>query len=235
MDRMVERQRVVEQYRDESRLDTRQSVWRDSADGRNPQEAVATAIRAMSVRRVLEVGCGTGSFAARLASENPQATVIATDRSERFVELTAARDLPVVLADVERLPFPDSHFDVVVAMWMLYHVADLDGGLAEIRRVLRPAGRLVAVTNGDEHLATLLSAAGGSPLVTRFSTENGVSTLRRHFGSVEQDDITTRAVFESHAHAVAYIATFDPGLAARLPYFEGSREDSGATSVFVAF
>ena len=71
------------------------------------------------------------------------------------MELTAARGVEARVADVQDLPFADDSFDVVAAMWMLYHVPDLDRGLAEVRRVLRPGGRLVAVTNGDGHTAEL--------------------------------------------------------------------------------
>ena len=52
-------------------------------------------------------------------------------------------------------------YDVVVAAWMLYHLDDLDAGLAEIRRVLRPGGALVAATNSEGHLADLRTEAGG--------------------------------------------------------------------------
>ena len=234
MDRMVEPQRVAEQYRDESRLETRRSVWRDSADGRNPQDTAAAAVRSAHPRGVLEVGCGTGAFAARMMSDNPAATVIATDRSERFVEMTSARGVRAQVADVQQLPFQDGQFDVVVAMWMLYHVPDLHTGLREIRRVLREGGQLVAVTNGEGHTAGLRRASGGSPLVTQFSTESGADVLSSHFDVVTQEDITTRASFESHEHAVAYLASFDEDLASNLPHFDGPLEDLGATTVFVA-
>ena len=234
MDRMADPQRVAEQYVDESRLETRRSVWRDSADGRNPQDAAAAAIRAADPRRILEVGCGTGVFAARLTSEHPDATVIAIDQSPRFVEMTAARGVSAQVADVQQLPFPDEGFDVVVAMWMLYHLPDLDQGLREIRRVLRPGGRLVAVTNGAGHTAGLRRDAGGGPARTQFSVENGADVLGRHFATVTQDDIATRAVFEDHAHAAAYLASFDEALAGNLPWFDGPREDTGDTTVLVA-
>lgn len=234
MEHMTQPGRVAEQYRDESRLQTRRSVWRNSADGRNPQDSAAAAVRAASPARILEVGCGTGVFAARLAAENPHATVTATDLSERFVALTAERGVGAQRADVQELPFPDGYADVVVAMWMLYHVPDLDQGLSEIRRVLRPGGTFVAVTNGDAHLAGLLRAAGGEPLVTQFSAENGAAVLRRHFGEVTQEHITTRAQFDDHAQAVAYLASFDEALANRLPPFDGVLEDAGSTAVFVA-
>jgi len=191
----------------------------------------AAAISQVHPRRIVEVGCRTGAFAERLATENCDAVVVATDQSERLVELTRARGIPAHPADVMALPFLDDSFDVVAAMWRLYHVPDLHEGLAEIRRVLRPSGALVATTNGDKHLAELLTEAGGAPLITQFSTENGSAALHRHFDQISQTDLATRAVFCDHAQASAYLATFDDTLAASLPPFEGPREYAGATSV----
>jgi hypothetical protein len=58
--------------------------------------------------------------------------------------------------------------------------------------------------------------------------------VRRHFAEVEQEDVATRAVFEGHAAAAAYLATTDQALAAALPHFDGPRTYSGATTVFLA-
>jgi SAM-dependent methyltransferase len=231
---MADRSFVDHQYASEARLDTRRSVWRDSADGRNPADRAADAIRREAPARVLEVGCGGGQFAARLVAENPGARLVAVDRSPRFVELTAARGVAAQVADIQALPFDDDAFDVVAAMWMLYHVPDLDRGLAEVRRVLRPGGLFVAVTNGDEHVADLRREAGGAPVVTAFSSETGEDVLRRHFDRVEREDIVTRAVFPDHAAAAAYLATTDSSLASALPHFEGERTYNGATTVFLA-
>jgi SAM-dependent methyltransferase len=166
--------------------------------------------------------------------ENPQAAVLATDRSARFVELTSARGVSAQVADVQDLPFADGAFDVVAAMWMLYHVPDLDQALSEVRRVLRPGGLFVAVTNGDQHVADLRREAGGGPVVTAFSSGTGEVILRRHFARVDREDIATQAVFADHAAATAYLATTDQALAAGLPFFEGERTYSGATTVFLA-
>ena len=103
---------VDAQYGNENLLDTRRSVWRDSEDGRNPTDLAALAIRREQPATVLEVGCGGGQFAARVADENPQARVLATDRSTRFVEIAAARGVPARMADISDLPFDDGTFDV---------------------------------------------------------------------------------------------------------------------------
>ena len=231
---MRDRDAVRRQYATESNLETRRSVWQPTADGRDPVEVAASVVRASGPRSVLEVGCGTGAFAERLTAEIPEATVIALDQSARFVELTAARGVDGRLADVQDLPFADGSFDLVAALWMLYHVPDLDRGLAEIRRVLRPGGRFLAVTNGDEHVADLRREAGGSPMVTTFSSENGEDALRRRFDAVSREDLRTRAVFPDHAAAVAYLESSDEGLGPGLPVFEGSREYAGHVTVFVA-
>jgi len=234
MEPLTDPDRVREQYRTEAPLETRRSVWRPGPDGRSPLDAAAAGVGADVRGQILEVGCGTGAFAARVAAEHPAATVIATDRSERFVQLTAERGLRAELADVQGLPYDDNQFDAVLALWMLYHVPDLHRGLQEIRRVLHPDGRFVAVTNGDAHLAELMIQAGGAPIVTQFSSENGAAALARHFRDVQQEDIATRALFADHAAAVRYLASFDESLAASLPWFEGPREYAGASTVFVA-
>ena len=239
-DTMNSRSAVRTQYASEDNLETRRSVWRPTADGRDPVQValreVADAARNASSApvAVLEVGCGTGGFAERLVTELPDAGIVATDQSERFVELTAARGVEARVADVQDLPFEDASFDVVAAMWMLYHLPDLDRGLAELRRVLRPGGRLVAVTNGDGHTAALRRDAGGGPCVTVFSSENGEESLRRHFDDVRREELATRAVFADHAAAVAYLSTLPDDQEWRLPAFDGPREYAGHVTVFTA-
>jgi ubiquinone/menaquinone biosynthesis C-methylase UbiE len=224
---------VRAQYETEDRLETRRSVWHPTDDGRDPADEAFKAIdRAMTGdSRVLEVGCGTGAMAERI-NALPGVTLVAVDHSERFVELTAARGVDARQADICYLPFEDDTFDVVYAGWMLYHVRDLDRALAEVRRVLRPGGTFVAVTNGDDSLADLRREAGGRPMVTSFSSENGEFTLRRRFSDVRRQDLETRAVFADHAEAQAYLDSSDEGLV--LPFFEGSRTCAGHVTVFEA-
>ena len=224
---------VREQYADESRLQTRRSVWQPTDDGLDPATEALRAIDRALVgdARVLEVGCGTGVMAERLHAL-PGVTLVATDFSPRFVELTAARGIDARQADISYLPFDDDSFDVVFAGWMLYHVRDLERALNEVRRVLRPGGTFVAVTNGNDHLADLRREAGGRQATTQFSSETGESVLRRRFDDVRRQDLVTRAVFPDHATAQAYLDSSDEGLV--LPRFEGGREYAGHVTVFEA-
>ena len=225
---------VREQDATEAHLDLRRSVWLPSADGRHPGCEALGAVVAARPGRVLEVGCGTGEFAARLVQALPDAEVVALDQSQRLVDLTARRGVTAQVGDVQRLPFDDGSFDVVTALWMLHYVTDLARGLAELRRVLRPGGLLVAVTNGEQHLGALREEAGGPLRVTGFSSENGEAALREHFGDVRRDDLATRAIFPDHAAAEAYLLSGQEDVAWALPPFDGPREYAGHATVFVA-
>lgn len=223
---------VREQYSSESGLTTRASIWQPTADGLTPQDVVLSKLREHHPKQLLEVGCGTGALAARIATELPT-RVTCIDQSERMVALTAGRGIRALVADAGHLPFDDDTYDAVLAAWMLYHVADLDQTLSEIRRVLRPGGLFIAVTNGDDHIADLLAAAGQQQIRSQFSRENGQAALRRHFDHVDADHLHTRAVAD-HGQASRYLASSIRHAAANLPPYDGIREFTGAVTVFTA-
>jgi SAM-dependent methyltransferase len=71
-------------------------------------------------------------------------TVIAADLSYDMLAWNGAARPPAVVADVMRLPFPDAVFDAAVASFVLNHLVDPVGGLAELARVARPGGAVLA-------------------------------------------------------------------------------------------
>jgi SAM-dependent methyltransferase len=194
---------VSQQYETENRLAARKRVYRN-VTGPDAHALALHAVLDTGPRHILDVGCGEGELAARLAAH---AEVVAVDQSSRMVELTAARGVDAAVADVQDLPFADGSFDVVLAAWMLYHVPDLEQGLTEIARVLRPAGRLVATTNAADHLEELLALGGLTRWDLPFAAENGVELLCRHFATVERRDAFGTVTFEDIGMVRSYFAS----------------------------
>ncbi len=116
-----------------------------TARPRYPETLVADIVR--SGTRVLELGAGTGLLTRTLATSN-LTFLVATDLDpQMLVELHGALPaIPAVVARAERLPFPDQHFDMVIAA-QAAHWFDLEPAAHEIRRVLRPGGELALLWN----------------------------------------------------------------------------------------
>ena len=91
---------------------------------------------------VLDACCGTGDLA--LAAEQVGGRVTGLDFSERMLERARRKSASVrwVRGDVLALPFEDGGFDAVTVGFGIRNVADLEAGLRELARVLRPGGRL---------------------------------------------------------------------------------------------
>jgi SAM-dependent methyltransferase len=225
---------VRREYADESRFAVRAAAW-ESASGPDPRQVAFEAVAEVEPQRVLEVGSGRGELAARIADE-VGATVVAVDQSERMVELARARGVEAIVGDVQALPFRDGQFDCALAAWMLYHVPDLNRAVAELRRVLRTTGRLVAVTNSQWNLPELWGRFGKeAERVHTFSAETGEWALLRHFTVVTRRDVRGTVTFPDWAAARRYVdaSTTRSHLADRLPYFDGPLQASRHVVVFV--
>lgn len=101
-------------------------------------------------RRVLDVGCGSGAVTADIAAIVP-GEVVAVD-VDAAMALRAKADLPnasVVRADGRRLPFPDGHFDAAVCNLVLLWSPDPEKVVAELARVVRPGGTVLASMEPD--------------------------------------------------------------------------------------
>ena len=102
--------------------------------------------------KVLDVAGGTADLSLAFARKvGPTGQVWLTDINHAM--LSVGRDrvvdkgflLPVAQCDAEKLPFPDNHFDVVTVAFGLRNMTHKDLALAEMRRVLRPGGRLLVL------------------------------------------------------------------------------------------
>ncbi len=102
--------------------------------------------------RVLDLACGTGDLTRRLARRRETALLVACDRNEAMLRRGRERledaghtGVRPVCADAEALPFPDGSFDAVIIGFGLRNVTRPDRALAEMHRVLAPAGRAVVL------------------------------------------------------------------------------------------
>jgi SAM-dependent methyltransferase len=225
---------VRTEYATEHGLEGRRAAYR-YADGPDAREVAFAAIAEGEPGRVLEVGAGPGELAERIRRELG-AALVAIDISPRMVELARRRGVDARVGDAQDLPFDDGEFDCAVAAWMLYHVPDVDRGLRELRRVLRPGGRLVAVTNSERNLTELWAAFGDRAARRHpFSAENGEWPLLRWFTLVERRDVRGTVTFADWDAARRYVAasTSRAHLAGELPCFEGPLRASRHVVVFV--
>ena len=157
--------------------------------------------------KVLDVGCGTGTLALALKSSVGTGEVHGIDASPEMIGVArekaakAGSDIDFQVALVEAIPFPDATFDLVTSTLMLHHLPDdlKRTGLAEIRRVLKPGGRFMAMDFAAPshsplgHLLSIFGHSRGESIVEKlapmlkdagFSDVEGIPTRHKNFAFI---------------------------------------------------
>lgn len=200
----------------------------------------ATFVRFLDVHpnmRVLEAGSGLGILAAEVAAAAPGVEVTGVEISaEQLASAAVAPSVRFVHGDVHELRFPDDSFDLVYARYLLEHVADPERVVHELRRVVRPGGRVALCENDISllHLdppcplfeqiwsdfARYQSLLGGDALIGR--------RLFRLLRNAGFDDVQVSVQPELHVHGTPHFASWIENLAGNI---EGARAGLVASSV----
>lgn len=169
---------------------------------------------------VLDVGCGSGAFHRALGQHGTR--IIGCDWSPGMVQEVLAQAaeyrLPVSAcqADAELLPFAAGSCDRVMANHMLYHVPNQEQALRELRRVLKPGGRIVIATNAADHgrrfrelhdeVAGKLGYTPTGNLAGRFTLDD-LPLVQQVFAAAERHVVRDAFVFPTAEAALAYYAS----------------------------
>lgn len=171
---------------------------------------------------IIEFGCGPGWGWAQLGERVPADwEVTLSDFSAGMLEdckknlAASTHPYQFEVIDIQSIPYPDASFDVIIANHMLYHVPNLRQALAELKRVLKPTGKLYTATNGVDHMRELYELAvrfdptlnywEGFSAARSFELDNGRDLLSEFFPKVDLRRYEDAIVATEAEPVVAYI------------------------------
>jgi ubiquinone/menaquinone biosynthesis C-methylase UbiE len=135
---------------------------------------VAVVERYGTGKDVLEVGCGTGLILDRARRFARRAAGV--DLSGGMLGQAAGRGLAVAQASATALPVRDASFDVAYSFKVLAHVPDITGALAEMSRVVRPGGWVIAEFYNARSLRRLIKAVKKPTAISAQTDDEAVYT-----------------------------------------------------------
>jgi trans-aconitate methyltransferase len=176
--------------------------------------------------RILDLGCGDGQLTARIAAGGVE--IVGVDSSAAMVSAARARGIAADEASAEALPHAEASFDAVFSNAALHWVRDHDAMMAEVHRVLRPAGRFVAEMGGHGNIAAVRVAlmtvleqhgfGGAEDGVNYYPTPKGYTRrLQRHGFHVERIALIPRPTPLEHSGMAGWLQTFRRGVLDKLP------------------
>ncbi|MBS6454534.1 MAG: methyltransferase domain-containing protein [Holdemanella biformis] len=192
---------IIEQYKNAKNLNDRISLHEKySTNSQGWFNWLFEKIDFSKVNRLLELGCGNGKLWQENKIDLRNREIFLSDISEGMVEEVRNKlgsDFNCIVADAEKIPFKDAYFDSIIANHVLFYLNDLNQGLKEISRVLKPNGVLYCSTYGSNHMKEITDIVqsfdsrinlSNHSLYDVFGLENGESILKQYFTSVQRMD-----------------------------------------------
>ena len=200
----------TEQYKDTTNLDARVAIHKGFST--NPYGwynwVFDILTKLPTDAKILELGCGPAYMWKECSNRIPVGwDITLSDLSSGMLDsawrnlVVTGRNYKFKEIDAQSIPFEDETFDAVIANFMLYHVPDRPKALHEIRRVLKPGGKLIAATAGINHMKEMMEylqqvhvSKTWESYANPFTLESGLEQLRLVFSNV------TMSRYEDNLH-----------------------------------
>jgi ubiquinone/menaquinone biosynthesis C-methylase UbiE len=200
-------------FGDNDRIAPLQEQWQDHVRrqfrrGPDPRQAALDVIIDRRPRTVLEVGAGSGQFAAELA-DRLDVSVLVTDPSTLLIEQADMRHVPGIVAEATALPLASASFDCVIVHRPHWAHVVVGPALSELTRVLGDTGMLVLSVGSPRADGHELDELLGCTLPRRavgLTTDTAHAALASHFSSIEQTRLDHAMVFSSGSDLAMYLA-----------------------------
>ena len=192
---------IIEQYKNAKNLNDRISLHEKySTNSQGWFNWLFEKIDFSKVNRLLELGCGNGKLWQENNIDLRNREIFLSDISEGMVEEVRNKlgsDFNCIIADAEKIHFKDAYFDSIIANHVLFYLNDLNQGLKEVSRVLKPNGVLYCSTYGSKHMKEITEIVqnfdsrinlSNHSLYDVFGLENGESILKQYFTNVQRMD-----------------------------------------------
>lgn len=192
---------IIEQYKNAKNLNDRISLHEKySTNKQGWFNWLFNQIDFSKVNRLLELGCGNGKLWQENRIDLRNREIFLSDISEGMVEEVRNKlgsDFNCIVADAEKIPFKDEYFDSIIANHVLFYLNDLNLGLKEISRVLKPNGILYCSTYGKNHMKEITEivqnfdsriSLSNHSLYDIFGLENGEDILSKYFSNIQRMD-----------------------------------------------
>lgn len=192
---------IIEQYKNAKNLNDRICLHEKySTNSQGWFNWLFEKIDFSKVNRLLELGCGNGKLWQENKIDLRNREIFLSDISEGMVDEVRTKlgsDFNCIVADAEKIPFKDAYFDSIIANHVLFYLNDLNQGLKEISRVLKPNGVLYCSTYGSNHMKEITDIVqsfdsrvnlSNHSLYDVFGLENGEDILKKYFTSVQRMD-----------------------------------------------
>ena len=190
---------IIEQYKNAKNLNDRISLHEKySTNSQGWFNWLFEKIDFSKVNRLLELGCGNGKLWQENTIDLRNREIFLSDISEGMVDEVRTKlgsDFNCIVVNAEKIPFKDAYFDMIIANHVLFYLNDLNQGLKEIDRVLKPNGVFYCSTYGKEHMKEITELVqnfdshinlSNHSLYDIFGLENGEAILKKYFSNVQR-------------------------------------------------
>ena len=213
---------VARQYATDQHLQTQIETQRRYSVSKKLEAEIDAALALDGSEALLNVRTRPGHFPGRLHATGHRVRIVGANMSGGIFDKAQSSFAGVefVQAGADALPFPDATFNVLTARHMLYHVPSVPAALEEFRRVLKPGGRFLAVTNAARYMPELWTAVAEaneldsslnalaitrSGVAAAFSEANGEAWVQEAFGNAQLNFLDNALVFPAPEPMLAYL------------------------------